>query len=257
VAGIASWKDGRLTQYPELAGWIVNSPLEDRQGTIWAGALGAPTGRLCSIQKTTTKCYGEDGSLGVGVLTLYEYKGNLWVGAATGLWQWGPDPPKVYPMPAPIPEISALIEGDNGALWIALRDGIRQLVDGKAQGYPMPPGARFTPYRLLRDHDGGLWIGSSNQGLLHLHQGIADQFASADGLSGEQINSLFEDREGNIWVATNDGLDRFRNFVVPTTSIKQGLSNPSIGSVLAARDGSIWAGTNGLNRWKDGQISSA
>ena len=68
--------------------------------------------------------------------------------------------------------------------------------------------------------------------------------------------SLFEDREGNIWVATIDGLDRFRDFAVPTISVKQGLSNATVWSVLAARDGSVWLGTrDGLNRWNDGQIT--
>jgi hypothetical protein len=40
----------------------------------------------------------------------------------------------------------ALIEGDNGALLIAMRGGIRQLVDGKAEAYPLPgAGRQFTP----------------------------------------------------------------------------------------------------------------
>jgi len=43
--GLASWKDGKLTQYPELAGKTVLSILEDRESTIWAAAwaLEAPT----------------------------------------------------------------------------------------------------------------------------------------------------------------------------------------------------------------------
>ena len=94
------------------------------------------------------------------------------------------------------------------------------------------------------------------QGLLHVHQGRTDVFAQSDGLSGDQIDRLFEDREGNIWVSTVDGLDRFRDFAVPTISVRQGLSNNVVWSVLAARDGSVWLGTpDGLNRWKDGQIT--
>src|SRR5205807_2643743 len=76
------------------------------------------------------------------------------------------------------------------------------------------------------------------------------------GLSGDLITRLFEDHEGNIWVATSDGLDRFREFAVPTISVKQGLSYGSVWSVLAARDGSIWLGTlDGLNRWNHGQMT--
>ena len=54
-------------------------------------------------------------------------------------------------------------------------------------------------------------------------------FAQSDGLSGDDVTSLFEDREGNIWVATVDGLDRFRDFAVPTISVKQGLSTAALG----------------------------
>src|SRR5215467_6491596 len=34
--GLASWKDGKLTRYPELAGGI-GPMLQDRQGTVWVG----------------------------------------------------------------------------------------------------------------------------------------------------------------------------------------------------------------------------
>ena len=34
-SGLASWKDGRLTHYPELHGQVVEALLEDREGTIW------------------------------------------------------------------------------------------------------------------------------------------------------------------------------------------------------------------------------
>ena len=98
--GLASWKDGKLTHYPELAGQTVLALLEDREGTVWAGGYATPTGRLCAIQNGSAQCYGEDGSLGRGVLSLYEDSGgNLWAGAATGLWRWKPGPPKLYPMP--------------------------------------------------------------------------------------------------------------------------------------------------------------
>jgi signal transduction histidine kinase/ligand-binding sensor domain-containing protein len=253
--GLASWKNGKLTQYPELGGQIVAALLEDHRGAVWAGGLATPTARLCAIQSAKVQCYGADGSFGAGVLSLYEYGDSLWAGAATGLWRWT-DPPKLYPLPGPLPELSALVKGDNGALWMALHGGISQLVDGKVQPYPLPSSRSFRPRVFLRDREGDLWIGTSGQGLLHVHQGTTDLFTSADGLSSDRISSLFEDCEGNIWVGTDDGLDRFRDFAVPKISFKQGLSNVAVSSVLAARDGSFWLGTSdGLNRWKNGQIA--
>jgi ligand-binding sensor domain-containing protein len=93
-------------------------------------------------------------------------------------------------------------------------------------------------------------------GLLHIHEGRTDRFTPADGLSGGAVSSLLEDREGNIWVSTLEGLDRFRVVAVPTSSVQQGLSSRGVYSLLAASDGSMWLGTSdGLNRWNDGQIT--
>ena len=174
-----------------------------------------------------------------------------------GLWRWKPGPPQLYPMPDPAQRIYALIESDDGGILIAKHSGITKLRNGKAEAYPLPDGLPFPPHRLLRDRNGGLWIGAlRDSGLLHIHEGRTDRFTQAEGLSGESVSSLFEDREGNIWVATVEGLDRFRDFAIPTFSDQQGFSSRGLFSILAARDGSLWLGaSNGLNRWNKGQIT--
>jgi len=256
--GLASWQDGELTHYPEFAGQAARPLLEDREGVLWVVVFRIPIGKLCAIQRGKTRCYGEDGSLGSGVYELSEdSRGNLWGGGLASLWRLKPGPPKLYPLPDPELTPHALIEGDNGAILIALRSGIRQLVNGKTEPYPLPGAERqVDPRALLRDRNGGLWIGT-DAGLLHVHQGTTDRFDRSDGLSGDIVGSLFEDREGNIWAATYDGgLDRFRDLAVATISVKQGLSNNSVSSILATRDGSLWIATvDGLNAWKDGQIT--
>jgi len=63
---------------------------------------------------------------------------------------------------------------------------------------------------------------------------------------------VFEDREGNIWVGTQDGLDRFRDVAAPTISRHEGLSSSAAWSVQATPDGSVWITTaDGLNRWEN------
>ena len=135
--------------------------------------------------------------------------------------------------------------------------GLKQLVDGKVEAYLIPGGGQHPRLStLLRDRNGGLWIGTVDHGLLHVHQGRTDTFAQSDGLSGNFVIRLFEDREGNVWVTTPDGLDRFRDSPVHTISVKQGLSTAPVWPVLAAEDGSVWLGTpDGLNRWTNGQIT--
>ena len=78
--------------------------------------------------------------------------------------------------------------------------------------------------------------------------------AAPIGLSGDIACSLFEDREGNIWFASEKGLDRFRKLSVSTLRITQGPSSEITKSVLATTDGSVWvAATEGFTRWKDGR----
>ena len=256
--GLASWKDGKLSHYPELDGQVIEALLEDREGTIWVAGWAPSVGRLCRIQGGNIQCYGEDGRFGSGVTPLYEDSGgNLWAGAMNGLWRWKPGPPRLYPMPDPAQRIYALAESDDGGILIAKHSGVTKLRNGKTEAYPLPAGLQFQPHRLLRDRNGGLWIGALvDSGLLHIHEGKADLFTTANGLSGASVTAIFEDREGSIWVATVDGLDRFREFAIPTISVQQGLSSQGFGSILAARDGSIWLGTSeGLNRWNQGEIT--
>jgi len=258
--GLSSWAHGKLTNYSDIPGEIAGVLLEDRQGTIWFAA-NAP-GRVCTIRGGEARCYGT-GSFGLNVIALCEdSKGNLWILADTGLWRWTPGGSEHYTLPGRGTKVDALIAGDNGALVMDTNEGLKELVDGETRSYALPRAApRDRPNVLFRSTDGGLWIGTV-QGLLHLHSspssgwGRIDKFGIADGLSGGDIRSIFEDREGDVWVSTRDGLDRFREVAVGTISVDQGLSNPTAWAVESTPDGAIWIATaDGLNRLANGHVT--
>ena len=269
--GLASWKDGQLVQYESLAGGVIGRILEDREGSIWV--IRHVNGwTLCEIydasrrsappedgQKTRAMCHGEDGGVGAGAVGLYEDRaGHLWVGTSTGLWRWRPGPPTFYPLSTDSNGIQGLSEGSDGSLLMSNAGGIRRFVDGRAEmQYPFPSSVPpLEAMELLRDRDRSLWIGTTARGLVHVHNGITDVFSEADGLSGDAVTTIFEDREGSIWVATDEGLDRFRESAVVSYSEYQGLSSGRVSSVLAAADGSVWFGTSGgLNRWANGDVT--
>ena len=262
-AGLVTWSSGKLTWRPELGEHFVASLFEDREGTVWAGSLANP-GRLCAIKSGGAHCYGEDGAFGRAVWSSYEDgSGNLWAAAQSGLWRMRPGPPRRYPTPT---ELIGLSKADNGRLLIAVHGaGIMQLSGDNLEPYPIRSAINsnrllsdrdLNSNRILRDRDGGLWIGAVERGLIHVHQGRTDIFTRSNGLSGDVVLSLFEDREGNVWVATTGGLDRFRELPVATISVKQGLSSDATQSVLGATDGSIWVGAHeGLTRLQNGQAT--
>ena len=263
--GLVTWSGGKMTRRPELGTQFVSSLFEDREGTVWAGSLAPPTGRLCAIRGGSFQYYGDDGAFGRAVWALYEdSSGTLWVGAQSGLWRWKPGLPRRYA--APHVRISDLSEAEDSRLLIALYGaGLMQLAGEALESHPIGSAIStnrplqdrdVNSNRVLRDRDGGLWIGTVERGLVHVRQGRTDVFTRSDGLAGDVIFSLFEDREGNLWVATTGGLDRFRELPVTTVSVKQGLSSDATESVLAATDGSIWIGAHdGLTRWKNGQTT--
>ena len=255
--GLVRWKNGGLTEYPVFARRTVLTLLQQRDGTVWAGSFGGPTGRLCAFRGEQTTCYGDDGQLGDSVSSLYEdTDGTLWVGGGTGLWRWTPVHRLVI-WRHQFGVHQSLAQADRGRGFLVAVDGVRQVTGTEVVDYPLRGvPAPLTATSVLRDRNGGLWIGTAAHGLVHSYNGRTSRFTHDDGLSSNAVFALFEDREGTIWVGTSDGIDRFREWPVTPLSVKQGLSNSNATSVLAARDGSIWIGTaDGLNRWREGRTT--
>ena len=256
--GLARWNNGVLSAYRELDGEVVLALAEDRHGAVWAGTHGGQdNARLCSIQGENVDCEGDGGRLGRFVLALHkDAAGELWVGADTGLWRWGEAAPTQYAVAGSFSTINALVDDGRGAIVVATTRQLARLVDGTLEPFPVDTGLEeVRPISLLRDRRGGLWIGTQDNGILHVHDGRTHRFGRIDGLSGTAVVDIFEDREGNVWVATFGGLDRFRETAVGRLSTGQGLDSDAVLSVLATTDGDVWMSTiNGLERWSEGVV---
>ena len=61
-----------------------------------------------------------------------------------------------------------------------------------------------------------------------------------EGLSSDFVRALFEDREGILWAATSNGVDKFHDPRVTTFSAVEGLAKDWAVGILASRDGTIW-----------------
>jgi signal transduction histidine kinase/ligand-binding sensor domain-containing protein len=255
--GLARWKNGTLTQYPQLSGRIVQRILEARDGTVWAAGTSVPSGVLCGIRDEAVTCSGEDGIFGFGVWGLYEDRsGNLWAAADGGIWRWRPEPATLFRLPGRSDTFQGFDEDRDGRLLLTTENGVRQLLNGRLESYPVSaPASQVRASHLLRDRDGGLWAGTRSHGVLHIVGDRTDVFTQGDGLSSNNVEALFEDREGNVWVGTSDGLDRFRGLAVSALSEKQGLSNPNVMAVRASTDGSLWLSTSdGVQQWTNDRI---
>jgi signal transduction histidine kinase/ligand-binding sensor domain-containing protein len=259
LRGLVAWKSGRATEFEQLAGLDVLALSEDPDGTVWAAGYSFDSnGKLCSIRLNQVHC-DADVRLGHGALGLhFDRLGTLWVATAGGLWRWSPGTPQLYPIAGGDYHLT-LAEDSGGVLLIPDVGRLLRLNAGVLEtGYTYPSQLRNARgSRALRDRDGVDWIGTISHGLIRMHGRTRETLASADGLTGDTIFAIFEDREGSLWVATDKGLDRFSASSAVTFSEREGLASP-VYSLVATRDGNIWtsSGIPGrISRIQDGQVT--
>jgi len=253
LSGLASWDGRSLATHPAFDDRSINALVEDRDRTLWVGAHTLKGGLVCAIRGAATECDGGDGTLGNAITSLYEdSKGVLWAAGRDRMWRWKPGPRNS--LPGILDSLQALSESAPGTMVVARPAGLARIAEDRVVPYPLPgTSIKLSPTALLRDREGALWIGTRDRGLLHVHRGRTDAFTRADGLSGDWVGRLFEDREGNIWVTTLDGLDRFRALAAATHAKPQGVLAPA-GSVLATRDGILVSTRFGLQLGREGRM---
>jgi len=158
----------------------------------------------------------------------------------------------------------SLAANPDGSVWVGIDVagrglGLLQIVQGSRKPFVIPEldGSSLQVYGLFLDHENALWIGTQSQGIYSVSGRKMDHFHSSDGLSGDTVNRFYEDREGNLWVATTKGIDCFRDVRVATFSPREGLATTEVDSVLATQDGTIWiGGAEALVALHQGSVSS-
>lgn len=267
--GLSRWKNGHLTNIAGPPG-VVPSIVQARDGTIWF-VLYVSNGELCQVAGAGMRCYGPAQGVTADNYNpmLQGRDGSLWVGGHAGLLQWSPQNHRTFNTFASnpkeeAPHVNALQNGPDGSLWAALSGtgrghGLQQFKQGvwKSVAFPGFDGGSIDVGRLFLDRNNALWAGSFTQGIYRIVGDTAEHFNSQDGLSGDLVLNLFEDCEGDLWVATANGIDKFRDWAVTSYSAREGLRNQEVDAILAASDNSVWiGGADGLDVLDHGQIKS-
>lgn len=258
---LSHWENGKLVNYvPQPAGTAFGAIIEDHTGTIWATRYHITDGKgpLCKFTGKDLQYYGkEDGiPVGYGLGITEDSAGNIWFGSSM-LCRFRPGSSASLYFEAELKHAGGdgvidVASGPNGSVWAALDGigpelGVRYYSNGKWSSYIVPgfDGRTVRAPTLFMDRQHSLWIGTESAGLYHIHDGIADHYSIENGLSGNRVGFIYEDREGNLWVVTDGGLDMFRDIPVAVFSTKEGLSSGNNNSILALSDGSVWVGNQG------------
>jgi signal transduction histidine kinase/CheY-like chemotaxis protein/ligand-binding sensor domain-containing protein len=156
-----------------------------------------------------------------------------------------------------------VIEDRDGFLWLAGIDGAK-----KYNGYTAETvHAGETVSALFQDSEGLIWmvvrsgvsVHDKRTGKTTRHVPRPDVPGALSGesfVAYQKTQLLTEDRDGRIWIATRNGLNRFDKRSGKFTAYRSRpgdaatLLDDDVWSVLTARDGSLWVGTaTGLQRF--------
>ena len=260
---LSHWTDGHLVNIP-VEGTGVWSMLESRTGTVW---IVRP---FCEVAGLGLHCYArKDGTpFDHGDYIAEGAQGDLWVGSDIDLVHWKSGSSTAF-APRGLQSnggeagVTSIAVAADGTVWTGMDVrgpglGLQHVVQGELRSWLASgfDSSDLSVAALLIDRQGALWIGTNDRGLYRLYQDKIENFRRVDGLSSDSVYKLFEDREGNIWAATNKGIDRFRDLRVATYSAVDGLCTSEVDSVLAGHDGTLWiGGDSGLGILRQDQPS--
>ncbi len=164
--------------------------------------------------------------------------------------------------------INQIYEDKKGNIWLATYKGIHLLVNNNFEyvdfyvnGEVPESMSDENAKTILEDSDGQLWIGTSSNGLYKIDidkvlMNPTDSIflkhykfnpSNLLGISAENIQTLFEDSKGSLWIGTDGGglnLYNTDSDDFSTYTETNGLPNDVINGILEDENGRLWLSTN-------------
>src|SRR5579862_9296926 len=167
-------------------------------------------------------------------------------------------------------DVHSIIQDRKGFIWLATFSGLSRY-DGNSvtvfrhdSKNPKSISSDLIS-RLLVDHRGTLWIGTSTEGICRYNDMTGEfipfrSVPDGSGLSNNSIHAMLEDHSGKLWIGTEGGLDEFDPETNSVVHFKSDAKNPGslpngyILSLCQDHNGAIWVGTYmGLARLDSGK----
>ena len=254
-AGLSVYRDGKLRHYSEADGFgsgTVYSVVPDERGRVWAatgnGLMMLDGGRWRRIG-------AEWGLAGTSEGLRRDADGRLWVNTENALFYRDPGADRFVSSGLTGQHFNVMPDRD-GHLWLWYLDRVTRLPERLARP-PRPRDWWSTSYSFdaIFDRDGNLWHAGceslcrlgpdalARAGTWYQRRDPSERMPS-NHLSGAPM-TMFEDREGNIWLGTRRGVERFRRDRLVAVGLPPDYSN-----VELARDdaGRVWIGAESIRR---------
>ena len=221
---------------------VVTAMLRGRDGAMFLATLGrgAAVYRGRRFESLATTKALPSSSFVVSMAEASD--GDVWLGTRdAGLLRVRGDRITRVTEGLPDLKINCLLAGNAGEVWVGTDKGVVRW-DGAAMTTAGIPSSilRTAALDMIRDRESAVWIAAGSQGLFRVSRDGAVRSASAPAWPLRHVATVFEDRDGNLWVGTDRGLERWRDPVFTTYSVAQGMPAESIGPVFPDDAGRVW-----------------
>lgn len=266
--GLCRYEEKRFVRVPMdgRAPLVVRCLYEDRNGRIWVGTRRRGLFELNPDNLTLRDLrLSEKRPELITVWTVIQDRSEaFWIGSPVGLWKLDKNESLIEPIGALDGQLSharvrRLVIDDNERIWIGTTAGGITLFDTKRktwrhhQNYKMNPGV-FNDYYIhdLMIENGALWIASDPGGITQVDlssTSIRHVFSDPENpnsLSNNIARCFLVDRHGDLWVGTDDGLNRWDKKLDGFIHYRAGpgqLPDRQIRALHEDGEGNIWIGT--------------
>lgn len=156
-----------------------------------------------------------------------------------------------YRLPSPKMAISSLFIDDNDVLYIGTEsNGLFTLKNKTTLKNLIPINSNISS--VYQDSAGDIWVGSWEHGLYLISKDSITNFTSnlqeSSHISSNFVRACCEDNQGNIWIGTFNGLDKYDKRTKQFSHYKgndkpDGLTHSSIWCIIKDHQGTLWLGT--------------
>jgi len=252
--GASFLKNGKITNFTEHDGLPASQNrgiVLDKDGVVWAAFVGGLARFDGKHWLKIQMDWNYPGKTASSVIV--DHAGTVWVTSEDRIF-FLPRGRKLFQDAGLSATADMLVVAPDDTLWLT-EPRENSLSPLRMQGGLLKRSLtkiEVADWRPIFDHNGGLWTGSWGNGILHipfpndLHEGTfsrlspeAETFTETEGLSDNHATTWLEDREGNIWIGTNAGLDRLRYRNVSWFALQAGAHDFSLipgdkGEIFAA-----------------------
>jgi signal transduction histidine kinase/CheY-like chemotaxis protein/streptogramin lyase len=250
--GLAIWRDGVWRLVDQRAGLrtaMVTSVLQDREGSLWIGFIGAGVARWLGYGEWEgwNKAQGLPSDLVWNIQR--DRKGALWVGTSQGLARLDrPGPIKIWTRKDGLggDNVRWLGETSDGAMWAVMKPGSVARVDPRSDKIRVFGAADGLPCEISNrgfiDHLDRLWVATACGVFRNERPSASYRFSRIDQpASMEHAAWAFaEDKQGTMWITNPDGLWRLREGQWRRYQKSDGVRSASPYIPIVAPDGALW-----------------